>query len=56
VEMNTEITFARVSRCVILVAMLTTAVAAVCQLETIDATARGTSTQMGRNYQCQSNH
>ena len=46
--MNTEIKFARVSRCVTLVAMLTTAVAAVCQLETIDATARGTSTQMGR--------
>ena len=46
--MNTEQKLVRTARCMVLVAMLTTTVVAVGQIETIDATARGTSTQLGR--------
>jgi hypothetical protein len=45
--MSTELKLARTAHCIILVAMLTMAVGAAGQVETIDATARGTSTQMG---------
>lgn len=37
----------RIARCITLVAVLTTPVFETSQVETIDATARGTSTQMG---------
>jgi hypothetical protein len=40
----------RTARCITLVTLLTMAVVATSQVETIDATARGTSTQMGRIY------
>jgi hypothetical protein len=46
--MNTALELVRVSRCIIFVAMLTMATLAVAQVETIDATARGTSTQLGK--------
>jgi hypothetical protein len=46
--MNTELKLAGPFRCIILAAMLTMAALAVGQVETIDATARGTSTQMGK--------
>ena len=38
----------KIPRCILLVATLTMAALATAQVETIDATARGTSTQMGR--------
>jgi len=47
--MNTTTALARTSRGITLLAMLTVALFAAAQVETIDATARGTSTQMGRN-------
>jgi len=40
----------RASRCVLLAMILATTSAAVAQIETIDATARGTSTQMGKDF------
>ena len=46
--MYTELKFAGISHCIILAAMLTVTVLAAAQVETIDATARGTSTQMGQ--------
>jgi hypothetical protein len=46
--MNTQLKLAKTSRYIIFVAMLTMAVFAAAQVETIDATARGTSTQMGQ--------
>ena len=42
--------FGRTTRGITLVAMLTTAPFAICQVETLDANARGTSTQMGRMF------
>jgi hypothetical protein len=48
-EMYPELKLVRTSHYIIIVAMLTMAVfAAAAQVETIDATARGTSTQMGK--------
>jgi hypothetical protein len=46
--MNTQPKLVRTARCIALVATLTMAVFAVGQVETIDATVRGTSTQLGR--------
>jgi hypothetical protein len=46
--MHTERQLVRASHCIVLVAMLTVAALAVAQVETIDATARGTSTQLGK--------
>ncbi len=46
--MHTERKFVRASHCIVLVAMLTVAALAVAQVETIDAIARGTSTQLGK--------
>jgi len=46
--MNTERKLVRASRCLVLVVMLTMAALAAGQVETIDATARGTSTQLGK--------
>jgi len=46
--MNTEPKLVRAPHCIVLVAMLTMAALAVGQVETIDATARGTSTQLGK--------
>jgi len=49
--MNPERKLVRTARCIIFfVAMMAMAVFAVAQVETIDATARGTSTQMGANF------
>jgi hypothetical protein len=48
--MNTELKLVRLSRCITLVAMLMVAVFAAGQVETIDATTRGTSTQMGGTF------
>lgn len=45
--MNMNLKLVTTAHCIILAAMLTTAVCALGQVETIDATARGTSTQMG---------
>jgi hypothetical protein len=46
--MNTALRLARTSRYILFAVMLTVAALAVAQVETIDATARGTSTQMGK--------
>ena len=46
--MNAELKLVRTARCIILVATLTMAVYAAAQVETIDATARGTGTQLGQ--------
>ena len=48
--MNPAPKLVRTARCIVLVATLTMAVFAAAQVETIDATARGTSTQMGSNF------
>jgi hypothetical protein len=45
--MNLQVKHARSVRYITFIAMLTIAVVAIAQVETIDATARGTSTQMG---------
>jgi hypothetical protein len=45
--MSTEVQPLRTTHCIILLVMLTMTVVAVAQVETIDGTARGTSTQMG---------
>jgi hypothetical protein len=46
--MNPGLKLVRTARCIIFVAMLTMAIVAVAQVETIDAMARGTSTQLGK--------
>ncbi|MGB8768106.1 MAG: hypothetical protein WCC92_00710 [Candidatus Korobacteraceae bacterium] len=46
--MNVKLKLVRIVQCIISVAMLTAAVSAAAQVETIDATARGTSTQLGQ--------
>lgn len=46
--MNIDMKLVRIARCIVLMAMLTMAIFAAAQVETIDATARGTSTQLGR--------
>jgi hypothetical protein len=48
--MNTRPKLVRIARCIVPVALLTMAVSAAAQVETIDATARGTSTQMGSTF------
>jgi len=40
----------KISGCIVLATMLATAMPAVAQIESIDARARGTSTQMGRDF------
>jgi hypothetical protein len=49
VEMNIQLKPLRAAKVTILVGMLMTAVFATAQIETIDAIARGTSTQMGKD-------
>jgi hypothetical protein len=48
--MNTRLRLVRVGQGTILASMLMVAVFAVAQVETIDAIARGTSTQMGKDF------
>jgi hypothetical protein len=48
--MNRKLNLPGASRCIILVMTLATAMFAVGQVETIDAIARGTSTQMGKDF------